>query len=174
MSTGRQPEQNEILLRALVASRKYLVDCANRIVKCPSRAEDVVQDAALKICQADQSDPVRNPKSYLCQMVRNLAIDAVRRNARAAQAGDEESVENLPAPCACPLRRMESGQSLHAISAALAAQPPRMSRAFLRHRVDGVPQKQLAAEIGVSPTLVNFMIRDATLICRRAVEELDA
>jgi len=175
MPMGREEAQCDILLRTLVESRKQLVDCANRIVKCASHAEDIVQDAALKICLTGRCADVHNPKSYLCRMVRNLAIDFVRRSARAGQlTAADSNMENVPAPSACPQRRMESCQSLQAISAALAAQPARMSAVFVRHRIEGVPQKELAAEIGVSPALVNFMIRDATRICRRAIEDLDA
>jgi RNA polymerase sigma-70 factor (ECF subfamily) len=175
MSAKREEEQCSVLLRTLVESRHQLVECANRIVKCASHAEDIVQDAAVKICLAGGCVDVLNPKSYLCRMVRNLAIDFVRRSVRAGQlAAAESSIENIAAPSSCPQRRMESCQSLQAISAALAAQPARMSAVFVRHRIEGVPQKDLAAEIGVSPALVNFMIRDATKICRRAVEDLDA
>jgi RNA polymerase sigma-70 factor (ECF subfamily) len=35
------------------------------------------------------------------------------------------------------------------------------------YRLHGVPQKDIAKELGVSPTLVNFMIRDALLHCRK-------
>ncbi|MGY2166900.1 sigma factor-like helix-turn-helix DNA-binding protein, partial [Pseudomonas tolaasii] len=35
------------------------------------------------------------------------------------------------------------------------------------YRLHGVPQKDIAKELGVSPTLVNFMIRDALVHCRK-------
>lgn len=38
------------------------------------------------------------------------------------------------------------------------------------YRLHGVPQKDIAKELGVSPTLVNFMIRDA-LHCRKVTAE---
>lgn len=39
------------------------------------------------------------------------------------------------------------------------------------YRLHGVPQKDIAKELGVSPTLVNFMIRDALVHCRKVTAE---
>ena len=43
--------------------------------------------------------------------------------------------------------------------------------AFEMYRLHGVPQKDIAKELGVSPTLVNFMIRDALVHCRKVTAE---
>ncbi|MDN3721907.1 sigma factor [Roseibium salinum] len=43
------------------------------------RAEDVVQDAMLKACAARRGLCPDCPKRFACRMVRNLAIDTLRR-----------------------------------------------------------------------------------------------
>ena len=67
--------------------------------------------------------------------------------------------EAIPAPCTCPQDRLEQCQALKAALAALETTSERTRRVFLAHRIDGIPQTVLARENGVSPTLVNFMIR---------------
>lgn len=49
--------------------------------------------------------------------------------------------------------------------------PKRTRYAFEMYRLHGVPQKDIAKELGVSPTLVNFMIRDALVHCRKVTAE---
>lgn len=40
------------------------------------------------------------------------------------------------------------------------------------YRLHGMPQKDIAKELEVSPTLVNFMIRDALVHCRKVSDTL--
>ncbi|GLS46351.1 sigma-70 family RNA polymerase sigma factor [Methylobacterium brachythecii] len=160
------------LLDLLLADRARFVEVAYRILKCRAKAEDVVQDAALRIWQNGPGPELHSPAGYLRRMIRNLAIDAVRQVGLEcrllAPIGD---VEEAASPCPCPHERMEACQALKAVLAALDQAPARTRNAILAHRLDGVPQKTIAAENGVSPTLVNFMIRDATALCRKALED---
>ena len=57
--------------------------------------------------------------------------------------------------------------TLENIADALTELPSRTRYAFEMYRLHGVQQKDIAKELGVSPTLVNFMIRDALIHCRK-------
>ena len=57
--------------------------------------------------------------------------------------------------------------TLERIAVALTELPNRTRYAFEMYRLHGVQQKDIAKQLGVSPTLVNFMIRDALVHCRR-------
>lgn len=158
-------------LDILLADRAAFVAVAQRVLKCRARAEDVVQEAALRLWQAHPAD-LRSPAGYVRRMVRNLAIDALRQGSLECRLlAPASAADELASPCACPQARMESCEALRAVMARLAAAPERTRRAMLAHRLDGVPQKTIAQALRVSPTLVNFMIRDATALCRQAAEE---
>lgn len=162
----------EDLLDILLADRKRFVEVAHRILKCRARAEDVVQEAALRIWQGGPGTELHSPRGYVRRMIRNLAIDAVRQvGLECRLLAPMDDADETESPCACPHERMEACQALKAVFAALDTAPARTRRAILAHRLDGVPQKAIAAENGVSPTLVNFMIRDATALCRRALDD---
>lgn len=157
------------LLDVLLAGRRRFVDMAHRILKCRARAEDVVQDVALALCQDRTIPEMRHPEAYLGRMIRNLALDSLRRNGLECRLlAPIAAAEHAASPCACPHERLEACQALRAVAAALDRAPPRTRRALLAHRLDGVPQKEIAAQIGVSPARVNGMIKDATTLCRRA------
>lgn len=159
------------LFAALLAHRTRLMRVALRILHSPHLAEEVVEDAAVKLCEAEGVLEVGNPVPFLFRLVRNLSIDRARRLKRERSlAGSAEEAELVPMPGACPLERLEQREMLGAVIEALAALPPRTRFAFLRHRLDGMPQKDIAEVLGVSRTLVNFMVRDATKACRESVE----
>ena len=56
-----------------------------------------------------------------------------------------------------------------ALARALAQLPERTRAAFELHRLGGKTQREVAADLGISTTLVNFMIRDAMACCRDAL-----
>lgn len=167
------PVDRNAPLDILLADRAGYVAVAQRVLRCRARAEDVVQEAALRLWQAQPAD-LHSPAGYVRRMVRNLAIDAVRQvSVECRLLARASAADALASPCACPQARMESCEALRAVVARLGTAPERTRRAMLAHRIEGVPQKTIAQELRVSPTLVNFMIRDATALCRQALEESD-
>ncbi|WP_026596859.1 sigma-70 family RNA polymerase sigma factor [Methylobacterium sp. 77] len=162
------------LLAALIAEQAGLVAYATQILHDRSSAEDVVQEVVLKLCEEPGAETLRGrrveaPLHYLRRMVRNAAIDWARRSIRErCRFVADDQADAVAAPCTCPQDRLEQCQALKAALAALETTSERTRRVFLAHRIDGVPQTVLARENGVSPTLVNFMIRDGTALCRSA------
>ena len=158
------------LLQAFVENRSILVKIALRITGCRARAEDVVQDAFFRLPGAPQiASSFKVQLSYLLQIVRNLAIDHYRKQAMELRhSGSEEEGRNVVLHDA-PLETTHIHlATLEHIADALGQLPQRTRYAFEMYRLHGVLQKDIAKELGVSPTLVNFMIRDASVHCRRA------
>lgn len=157
------------LLQAFVDNRSILVKIAARITGCRSRAEDVVQDAFFRLNAAPQiTSSFKAQLSYLFQIVRNLAIDHYRKQAMELKySGSEEEGLNVVLQNASPEATHINLAALDDIAEALNELPQRTRYAFEMYRLHGVPQKDIAKELGVSPTLVNFMIRDALVHCRK-------
>ena len=157
------------LLQAFVDNRTILVKIAARITGCRSRAEDVVQDAFFRLQSAPQiTSSIKAQLSYLFQIVRNLAIDHYRKQALEQKySGPEEEGLNVVIQGASPETSHINFSTLEHIADALTELPSRTRYAFEMYRLHGVPQKDIAKELGVSPTLVNFMIRDALVHCRK-------
>lgn len=169
------------LLQAFVDNRTILVKIAARITGCRSRAEDVVQDAFFRLQSAPQiTSSFKAQLSYLFQIVRNLAIDHYRKQAidhyrkqalEQKYSGPEEEGLNVVIQGASPETSHINYATLEHIADALTELPKRTRYAFEMYRLHGVPQKDIAKELGVSPTLVNFMIRDALVHCRKVTAE---
>lgn len=71
---------------------------AHRILRDASHAEDAVQEGFVALWRAaDRFDPRRGrPVAWLLQLVRNKAIDIVRRNARGAIPTDDSVLTEVP------------------------------------------------------------------------------
>lgn len=166
MSTTSAAEIRQLF----IASRLPLRDCAARILGCRQRAEDVVQDAYMKLSDGIEELHILNPGAYLFQLVRNLAIDRHRRSAFEQQvfAGSDDELQ--PGSGVTPELQAIHMQDLVLVARALGKLPERTRAAFELHRLAGKTQREVALQLGISTTLVNFMIRDAMECCRAALQ----
>jgi len=159
---------------AFVAHRAQLQGLAHKITGRRELAEDVVQEAFLKLSDVAQSLPVQQPVGYCFQVVRNLAIDCRRRlTLEAGVFADGEEGEHIAAPQGTPEQYAIGRQNLVILDALLATLPPRTRQAFELYRVGGLTQRAIGERLGVSAALVNGMIRDAvdTLAANRHLLE---
>lgn len=155
---------------AFTVYQPRLQKLAAKILRCPHSAEDVVQDAYIKAIESVATAVIRQPFSYLYQIVRNLAVDRRRRadfEGRYFASEDEgmQAVEWVGIPETIVIDR----QQLRLLFEALAELPERTQCAFRLYMLEGYSQRDVAKQFGVSPTLVNFMIRDALRHCRDAM-----
>ncbi|HUD27982.1 MAG TPA: RNA polymerase sigma factor [Novosphingobium sp.] len=128
-------------------------------------AEDLVQEVWLKIA-ASRPGPVASPLSYLFRTADLLMIDRFRSARQAglrdrdwtqANAGDPPGVSAEPSA----ERRIAASQEAASVLALLDGLGPRVAGIFRRHRIEGAPQKTVAAELGVSLSTVEADLRMA-------------
>lgn len=154
-----------------VSHRSQLCQAAAKILGSRERAEDVVQDAYLKIMEADTVFIVTQPVAYIFRVVRNLAIDHYRRAALESNVfALEEEGHHVLTHTELPETISINRQQLDLVAIALDQLPERTRKVFELYRMNGLTQREIAKALDVSPTLVNFMIRDALEHCRKALE----
>jgi RNA polymerase sigma-70 factor (ECF subfamily) len=125
-------------------------------------AEDLFQELWMKL-SARPTGPVAQPLSYLYRAASNLMLDRYRAQRQALQrdrawseATGRESDDRPSAEHSLILR-----EQLARADAALAALGPRVATCFRRFRLDGIEQKAIAAELGVSLSTVESDLRRA-------------
>lgn len=167
-----QPTDADSLLDVLIQKRAVLLKAAASITGCRSRAEDVLQDAYLRLVSVPLNSLSSKARvSYVFQVIRNLAIDHYRKQELEQKyVCSEEDGLHAQASEVTPDSIQASEQTFEIIEAALKELPSRTRYAFEMYRLHGMQQKAIAKELGVSPTLVNFLIRDALVHCKNAVE----
>lgn len=129
-------------------------------------AEDLLQDLWLKIGSA-QTGPVANPLGYLYRSIDRMMIDRYRaardaerreRNWAFANSGPLVGVSDAPSAERLVIGRDRARQAEEVLN---ALQPPRVGAIFRRHRIDGVSQREVAAEFGISLSTVESDLRRA-------------
>ena len=154
-----------------------LVRFLMRRVKSVEEAEDISQDALLRIQKLEDNSSVENPKAFLFQIANNLAIDTLRRN-KLHQRYVQMEYNRLNADDGMfhhhdisPERILAAQQQLQIIYRAIDELPVKCRQAFILHRKHGLSYSEIANEMGVSVSSVEKYILQALRHCRAAVQE---
>jgi len=128
-------------------------------------AEDLLQELWLKIRSA-RAGPVAQPLSYLFRAANNLMLDryrSARQEAKRAQDWTDATGSTLPGRSDEPSgeRVLIARESLRQAEAVLATLGSRVEHIFRRHRIDGIGQREIAAELGLSLSTVESDLRKA-------------
>lgn len=120
-------------------------------------AEDLFQDLWMRLTERP-TGPIADPLAYAMRAANNLMLDRYRaarqRTLRDTAWGEVAAVAAPTAETA-----LISREQLAQVEAAIAATGERSARIFRRFRVDGVAQRDIAAEIGVSLSTVEADLR---------------
>jgi RNA polymerase sigma-70 factor (ECF subfamily) len=140
-------------------------------------AEDLLQEIWLKI-SARNTGPVASPLSYLFRTADTLMIDRFRSTRQAQRREREWSEANdgtVPGVSDSPSaeRHLIGREQTRLALETLNALGHRPAAIFRRHRVDGVPQRLLAEEFGVSLSTVESDLRRAYAALAALKERFD-
>lgn len=147
--------------------RPRLLAIATRILGSAAEADDVVQEAWLRLSDADDVD---NPPAWLTTVVTRLSLDMLRKHATRSKAEaaaptafDGDPVD--PEADALVADRVEA-----AMAVVLDALGPAERAAFVLHDVFGYPFDEISAILGRSGTAVRQLASRARRKVQRAPE----
>ena len=143
-----------------------------RRLRATDEAADLAQEAFLRLL-GRQGAPLRSPRSFLFTTALNLLRDRARARLvrRAWEAAGE--VEQVVCPAPSPHAVLEARQLVGVLETALAELTPCRRAALLLHRLDGLSQAAVAAQLGLSLSSVEKHIRLALRHCARRLAETE-
>ena len=127
----------------------------------PKEVEDIVQEAYVRACQADQESLIKSPRSFLFKTVKNLALDHVKRaETRLSDSYDEDmpEIEGQSAYGTDPLEEAVSHEEFSLFCEAVRLLPAQCRRAFVLKKVYGYSRREIAEHMGVSENTVQTQI----------------
>ena len=148
--------------RLIVVHERRALAAAYAVVGCAATAADVVQDAMLRAWQrlAELDDPARFAP-WLCRIVRNLAVDTLRRSPRARA--------DLEALAGVPVRDDDTtggDETRERLSAALAQLDDLTRLAVTLRYYDDLSSKQIGELVGLSPAAIDMRLSRARGLLR--------
>ncbi len=160
MSRTTQP----IIEELFVEHSQRLVSFLRKKFCSKEDAEDIAQNAFIRIRKICENNEAVNPKAYLYQTASNLLIDMRRReqvhNSYLQQHHGAANDWN-PGPQGtqlCPQRIHEAVDELKRVETAIAGLRPVCRQAFLMHRFKGMSYNDIAKVMGVSVSSVEKYI----------------
>ncbi len=167
----------ESFRRLYDAASPKLFAVALRILRDEGRAEDVLQDSFVNVWSsaASYNPAVATPMTWMTTIVRNRALDYVRRNDARTTALDDELAASLESDEASPAARASLAQHSVALARCLKALDagPRQAIAFAYWQ--GLTHSELAASLVVPIGTVKTWIRRGLERLRRCLDgELSA
>lgn len=161
-------------LSVFIEHRASLVAHAERIVGPDGQAEDIVQDAWLRLQRAIKTNAPNNPIGYSYTIVRNLALDRCRQMQREQKLIcklDPESLERQADAQAGVERTLISRDALDRVREAMDELPERTRLALEMHRFSGYKLREIAEALGVSPSFAHHLVAQAVEHCKKRLDE---
>ncbi|WP_232820996.1 sigma-70 family RNA polymerase sigma factor [Dyella sp. C11] len=135
-----------------------------------SDAQEVAQEAYVRLVTMDKPEQVESLRAYLFRIASNLAVDRLRaRQVRADNPLDIPDDDLHLAPI--PERHVHATGQLQALVAAVRELPAKTARAFVMHVIDGCEVSAIARAMKISERMVRYHVAHALAHCRARVDE---
>jgi RNA polymerase sigma factor (sigma-70 family) len=160
-------------MRSRPAHFERLLKLLRRKGRSREDAEDLIQEAMLRLHVYGQASPVVDEAAFLRQAVRNLSIDQYRRGH--AESRRSVSIDEVDAPSplitrlATPEETLENQQRLHNIGALLDRVSRRTRDIYFAHRA-GYSYAEIADHMGISNITIKRHIERALLTIMEHVQ----
>lgn len=135
-----------------------LIGTWTRKLRSRQQAEDLAHDAFVRVLEND-AQPVEQPRAYLHQTARNIAVDGYRREDR-RQALELEGLDLSPAAGDDPEAYVNALELADSVERALAQLPLNCRKVFIWQKLEGLTQAEIAERMGLTKNMVEkYMIR---------------
>ncbi|MBJ2249219.1 MULTISPECIES: sigma-70 family RNA polymerase sigma factor [Pseudomonas] len=135
-----------------------LIGTWTRRLRNRQQAEDLAHDTFVRVLESSTSE-VAQPRAYLHQTARNIAVDAHRREDR-REALTLQAVDHSAPHSGDPEHYMHAIQLADSIERALAELPLNCRKIFIWQKIEGLTQLEIAERLGLSKNMVEkYMIR---------------
>lgn len=146
---------NNTLHNAFLSARKHLTRVVSRIVP-PKEIEDIVQETYVRICQVENKETIKQPRSFLLTTARNLAIDHIKRaESQFADSADENpELLDLGLHEDAIYQQVASDEEFALFCQAVRLLPVQCRKVFILKKVYGYSQKEIAQQLNLSESTV--------------------
>lgn len=160
-----------------LSNRSALLWSVLRIVGDHQAAEDVTQEAFVRVSKAVEGGTVEHVEAFLFQTARNLALNHRRsRQTRAEVERDglpASDVENIASSTPSQEAELLHRERLRLLEEAITGLPERAQQVWILSKVEKWPYPKIAAHLGVSPNTVFNDLKMAHAHCMQALARID-
>lgn len=130
-------------------------------------AQELAQEAYLRLLRVSRNELVRDPQAYLYRVARNLVYEQNCKTLPAESWADDSELETLEHPGAAPEIEVEHAKAYEIIERAVAELPPRYQAIVLLFCREGLSQREIAEQVGISKSMVQKCLANGIAHCRK-------
>ncbi len=118
--------------------------------------DDVVQESYCRIATLTHVEHIDDPRRYLFRTARNVVLEQIRRERVVSieAASGLAELEQAPEDGGSPERVVAGRRALERVERLIEALPERARQVFRLRKIEGVPQREIAARLGLTETVV--------------------
>lgn len=146
---GRPVSHEHEVGQALVTHNRALLAYVRRRLASSADAEDVAQEAILRVLSRARVALITDPLSYAMRAARNILIDRARRS-ETTPFDDFGETDHQADGAASPLEALDMNQRLRLCQKALDAMPAVRREVFVRRRAGEESYEHIAGELNMS------------------------
>ncbi len=162
------------MTRTYLELRTALMRFAYRYFKTSQEIEDVVQEAFVKVIEAQQKREILHPKSYIYQTVKNLSLKRLdTSDYRLTDTVGDILPESVLLESATLEDQFESQQRFELFCQAVRQLPVKCQRVYIMRRVYGYSQKQIAEKMGITVKTVEAHLSKAIMRCTDYMDDVE-
>ena len=151
------------------ACHRDLIRYLGRWVNCLSDAEDIAQEAFLRLIVSAAIDSEAHAKAFLFHVARNLATDELRKRSFRSRTDMIEAAARLTNTTAqSPEDFWQVRGRLEVLGDSVSKLPNRCRQVFALHKFEGLSHKDIASRLDISINAVEAHIVRALVLCRAA------
>lgn len=132
-----------------------------RRLACVELAAELAHETFVRYLASAPLAEIGNPRAFLFRIAANLATDYRRlQHLTPSSFVDLDSCDELASEAPGPERYVMARQQLECLRRAIDELPEKCREVFIRHKFEGISQKELAGELGVTVNAIEkHMVR---------------
>ena len=171
-TSNNKPSMGSVISSVFLENSTFLKKFLSRFLREQQDIEDVVQETYLRAYSAEKKKEIDQPKAFLFQIAKNLALTELSRKARQATDFIEDVDPGMVnGASATTEEELEASQHIALFCEAVAALPERRRRACLLRKVHGLPYSEIAERLDISVSAVEKHLLKGMLVCRTYIRE---
>ncbi len=152
---------NEALVRYLSVRLHSIAD-----------AEEVAQEAYVRMLKLDEPDTISHLQAYLFKIASNIAVDRMRKHGRRPQHLSLDGVSaGVPAPASQVDRIVNAQQQLMLITEIVKELPPKCRKAFLLYKFRCRSYAEIAETMNLTESMIRKYVLRAVAYCRVRLDD---
>lgn len=175
----KEPDSTAVAVTQLFREHnRMLIGGLTLRLRSEQEAKEVAQEAYVRLLELREPGTPSLLRAYLFRIAANLAIDRLRHRSVRHRVEEQQALFNdfadSRAELADPAKQLMAREQVEQLLAFLQELPIKCRQVFNLHRLEGIPQHEVATRLGFSERMVRRYVTYAMVYCHLRLEGVAA